>query len=778
MFRCPDTNTVHKVVANYDQASVERFANYSLSGEPQRHSRQFVSDWTQPADWSTPGSVPMDSAIWKSQAVYDSDGRTLDALTPNGSHVTYDLYRNGWIKAVHATPQGVTDTETVAGPILYAATGRVSEVDFGNGVHTTREFEPTTQHLTSIRTKGTSGEMLQDISYAYDPVGNVTNATNHLPIPGDPAKTSGASEYVYDSLYRLRSATGRAATGLSKEAGWAPPLVPVQDHAIETYAQAFDYDVATNLTSVNYQAASSTWQQKIAVSASSNHAIPDDMLTGGKTPDDYFDPSGNLVELRPEFALGYDYANNLQSWQTPSPKSLTATAQFSFSRNRLRKVELDGNGDGTETLYLDDTIITREVKDNKAKAIKAVSLQVMFSTRLALQMRWFGGAAVPVQQYQLEDRLTSVAARLKADGSLLDVQEFLPYGGEALWSSPAPVDDVQQTKRFRFTQQELDGSSGLYQIGARAYIPWLGRWSTPDPAGGVDGLNLFAYVRGNPMTDHDPSGTCGDNPTNSGFDFREMLKNIKYDAKALNALGVFGNGLLDSRVIALELKHKLALPYKPLDFTKVPSREFGSVARMIGTSMQSGAHLGLLTGLSGFTVIGGLSGMTYHTLGLATEGVKEKHVMGLAGNTLFTAEGVVLWKAAMTADHHVFHRLMPIAGGLGFAADTIKAISYYRQQDYYSSVMYGALGVGNGLSVLTAYAPKARFNVAQFLYGSIAADAFKSGLKSNIRNSGFARVMMMTNPLTWIAAGTVMSLAKTFEPMERLKRRYSTKDKE
>jgi uncharacterized protein RhaS with RHS repeats len=36
--------------------------------------------------------------------------------------------------------------------------------------------------------------------------------------------------------------------------------------------------------------------------------------------------------------------------------------------------------------------------------------------------------------------------------------------------------------------------------------PWLARWISPDSAGAVDGLNLYAYVGNNPLKYVDPTG--------------------------------------------------------------------------------------------------------------------------------------------------------------------------------------------------------------------------------------------------------------------------------
>jgi RHS repeat-associated protein len=48
--------------------------------------------------------------------------------------------------------------------------------------------------------------------------------------------------------------------------------------------------------------------------------------------------------------------------------------------------------------------------------------------------------------------------------------------------------------------------SGLYTVRFRTYSPTLGRWLERDPAGYVDGMDLYEYVRGGPIAAVDPSG--------------------------------------------------------------------------------------------------------------------------------------------------------------------------------------------------------------------------------------------------------------------------------
>ena len=50
--------------------------------------------------------------------------------------------------------------------------------------------------------------------------------------------------------------------------------------------------------------------------------------------------------------------------------------------------------------------------------------------------------------------------------------------------------------------------SGLYTVRFRTYSPTLGRWLERDPAGYVDGVDLYEYVRGGPIDAADPLGLC------------------------------------------------------------------------------------------------------------------------------------------------------------------------------------------------------------------------------------------------------------------------------
>jgi len=65
---------------------------------------------------------------------------------------------------------------------------------------------------------------------------------------------------------------------------------------------------------------------------------------------------------------------------------------------------------------------------------------------------------------------------------------------------------VNNTGRFQYTGQMWLEEVGLYYYKARFYDPEIRRFLTPDPIGYGDGMNIYAYVGGDPVNRRDPSG--------------------------------------------------------------------------------------------------------------------------------------------------------------------------------------------------------------------------------------------------------------------------------
>jgi len=62
---------------------------------------------------------------------------------------------------------------------------------------------------------------------------------------------------------------------------------------------------------------------------------------------------------------------------------------------------------------------------------------------------------------------------------------------------------------FGFAGGLYDPDTSLVRFGARDYDPETGRWTTKDPVGFAGGVNLYAYVDGDPVNRIDPTGEVG-----------------------------------------------------------------------------------------------------------------------------------------------------------------------------------------------------------------------------------------------------------------------------
>ncbi|MFV3328655.1 RHS repeat-associated core domain-containing protein, partial [Pseudomonas sp. NY15372] len=87
-------------------------------------------------------------------------------------------------------------------------------------------------------------------------------------------------------------------------------------------------------------------------------------------------------------------------------------------------------------------------------------------------------------------------------------EEYYPFGGTAVWAARNEVE--ARFKTVRYSGKERD-ATGLYYYGYRYYQPWIGRWLSTDPAGTVDGLNLYRMVKNNPVTRLDEQGLMESN---------------------------------------------------------------------------------------------------------------------------------------------------------------------------------------------------------------------------------------------------------------------------
>lgn len=107
-------------------------------------------------------------------------------------------------------------------------------------------------------------------------------------------------------------------------------------------------------------------------------------------------------------------------------------------------------------------------------------------------------------QFFHKDHLGSSSLITDDEGNVLESIDYYPFGGQRDYSGSV-------VSSYKFTDQELDTESGLYNYDARLYDPVIGLFITADnivPGKGFDPqlLNRFVYVRNNPLKYVDPSG--------------------------------------------------------------------------------------------------------------------------------------------------------------------------------------------------------------------------------------------------------------------------------
>lgn len=109
---------------------------------------------------------------------------------------------------------------------------------------------------------------------------------------------------------------------------------------------------------------------------------------------------------------------------------------------------------------------------------------------------WYEGSGVSDRRWLYNDERGSPVIVADSTSFAIAVNSFDPYG----------VPLAGNMGRAQYTGQMAMPELGLYYYKSRAYAPTLGRFMQPDPVGYKSGMNLYAYVAGDPINLSDPLG--------------------------------------------------------------------------------------------------------------------------------------------------------------------------------------------------------------------------------------------------------------------------------
>jgi RHS repeat-associated protein len=300
--------------------------------------------------------------------------------------------------------------------------------------------------LTRIYTEG-----VLDVAYSLDAVGNRTRKT----VNGD------SVDYTYDALNRLIG----------------------QSDGKPNQTQAYTYDrVGNRLTGPA--------KHDAYVYEAGNRLVSDQHAQY------VYDAMGNLIEQHTGEGVvyfAYDAENRLSKVTMPDGK----VVEYGYDPMG-RRVRRTVNGASTYYVMADEDMIAEYEGGSVANA---------YIHGPGTDEPW---ALVNRKgtYYYHADGLGSIVALTDTSMRTVQTYEYDFFGNGAFGGLHDMKNRIKQP--YAFTGREFDRETRLYYYRARYYDPGTGRFTQQDPIGYQGGLNLYAYVDGNPVNAVDPSGevTC------------------------------------------------------------------------------------------------------------------------------------------------------------------------------------------------------------------------------------------------------------------------------
>lgn len=540
-------NLLGKLYQHFDGAGVITNTRYDFKGNLINGNRRLAVTYKGTLDWSQSPAVES-GAPFTSSTTFDALNRPVTLTAPDGS-VTRLIYNEAnLMERTDVNVRGAAATTPFVTNVDYNAKGQREMIEYrivdGNGVsgviRTKYVYDPLTFRLKNLNTmRTTDNTVLQNLSYTFDPVGNITAIRDDAQqtIYFRNQRVEPSAEYEYDALYRLIKATGREHLGLTAGGALNSPKQPDHDdvfrtgvphrgdgNALGNYVEEYQYDKAGNFLRMDHteqNVRGNRWTRYYSYDESSliepgktnnrlsSTSLPGDNSNGPFSAHYKYDEHGNMTSMPHPLAMEWDFKDQLRVANRGGGGS--AYYVYDATGQRVRKV-IEGQNSTTkkeERIYFGGYEIFRQY--NGGINLERETLHVMDGQRrIALvETKTIDEDAPPftpspLTRYQMGNHLGSASLELDAAGEIISYEEYFPYGATSFQSVRAGIE--VSPKRYRYTGKERDEETGFYYHGARYYAPWLGRWTSCDPSGFKDGLNLYVYTRNNPVVFVDPNG--------------------------------------------------------------------------------------------------------------------------------------------------------------------------------------------------------------------------------------------------------------------------------
>jgi len=503
-------NQYGQLIRHDDTTGTLLLASFALTGQNLMQDRRYILDAALP-DWPEPEPdreqllEPGSGAVstWRVGPLSDE----LERVDARGNRQRQRLTLDGRLSGSQLLLAGQGDWQTLVSDIRYDALGQIEGEIAGNGVKTTLIYSPEDGRLAE-RQALRSGQVQQHLRYVYDPMGNVLSIEDAALAVRYFAnqRIDPISRFVYDSLYQLIKATGWEAGSANQGPDSLRQNGPA---AVSNYQQTYRYDEGGNLLTLVHVGAQNHGRETQAARYS-NRCLP---YRNGVPPTEdeiaaAFDARGNCLEL---------YAGRFLVWDSRNQLSSVTSIERDSGLDDNEVYAYDGGGQRVRklrTLQTGARSLAAEVRylpglELRADSSTGESLQVITAQGGLNSVRILHWESPPpagandLYRYSFTDHLGSTSLELGQDGRIISREHFYPFGETAYL---AGADGVEASyKTVRYSGKERD-ATGFYYYGYRYYMPGLQRWLNPDPAGDIDGLNLYAMVSNNPLTFRDADG--------------------------------------------------------------------------------------------------------------------------------------------------------------------------------------------------------------------------------------------------------------------------------
>jgi RHS repeat-associated protein len=530
-----------KAVRLFDQAGVVTSEDYDFKGNLLASRRQLAREYKATLDWSL--DTTLEGEVYTGSTRFDALNRPISITTPDNSVYRPTFNESNLLEKVDVNLRGAPAATPFVTDIDYNAKGQRVFIEYGPNVKTNYEYDRVSFRLTRLQTLRGS-ERLQNLSYTYDPGGNITHIEDSAQqtIYYSNQVVTPSNDYTYDAIYRLITAEGREHIGQAAQpqTTWddrfrAGLPHPNDGQAMRRYNERYEYDAVGNFLQLIHRAMNGDWTRGfeynepslIEPGKNSNRLSGATVGANNPTTETYaHDAHGNMIAMPHLPLMQWDFKDQLQaSSRQVVNEGAPETTYYVYdgAGQRVRKVtERQNGGRKNERVYLGAFEVYREYAgDGSSLTLERETMHVMDDEqRIALvETRTQGNDLSPGQliRYQFGNHLGSASLELDDSGQIISYEEYHPYGST---SYQAVGNQTEMPKRYRYTGMERDEETGFTYHGARYYVAWLGSWVSCDPIGLSDSLDLYLYARGNPIAFTDPDGlspTGNSGPVKSGY---------------------------------------------------------------------------------------------------------------------------------------------------------------------------------------------------------------------------------------------------------------------